>query len=168
MKIRKTPPTYWWHSMVKTLAAMRASVWVLARALHHLDLILLRTTKGKKNLTSILTGLPIITLISTGAKSGLRRHSPLVGIQSGEEIILIASNFGQAGNPGWYYNLLSHPEAVIQSGATERSYIARQVEGKERERCWQMGVAIYTGYLAYRQRASHRQIPIMVMTPRED
>jgi len=157
-----------WHRAIKYIASKRLSSWVLARVLYRLDNIMMRTTRGRRNLTTLLTGLPVITLVTTGASSGQPRTSPLVGISMGEEIMLVGSNFGGANNPGWYYNLVAHPEAFIIMDGSRKGCTARQAHGEEWERCWQTAVDVYAGYQAYRRRASHRHIPIMLLKPNED
>lgn len=78
------------------------------RTLYHFDLPVLRLSRGRYSVTSLLAGLPVVTVTTIGAKSGQPRSLPLVAIPSGEAVILIASNFGQAHHPAWYYNLRAH------------------------------------------------------------
>jgi deazaflavin-dependent oxidoreductase (nitroreductase family) len=138
----------------------------MARVLHHLDTFVLRLTRGKYTVTQIV-GLPIIQLTTTGAKTGQVRTLPLVGLVDGEKIALIGTNFGQKHNPSWYYNLKAHPECQVSIGGRKDTYIARETEGDEREKYWQMAVSYYKGYDAYRVRAAHRKIPVMVLEPRK-
>ena len=90
---------------------------------------------------------------------------PLVSLYDGEKIGLIASNFGQKHNPGWYYNLKSHPECDVQFNGSAGKYVAREPAGEEREKYWQMAVSYYKGYELYKIRTAHRQIPVMVLEP---
>jgi deazaflavin-dependent oxidoreductase (nitroreductase family) len=136
--------------------------WVLARTIHHVDGAVMRLSGGRATAGSLLSGLPIIQLTTTGAKSGQPRAVPLVGVPDGERLILIASNWGQARHPAWYYNVKANPAvAVVQDGQT-RSYVAREALGAEREACWAKAVATYPGYAAYAQRAG-REIPVIVL-----
>ena len=132
--------------------------------LHRVDTFLLRLTNGKRSVTRI-AGLPIIQLTTTGAKTGKLRRMPLVSLFDGERIALIASNFGQKHNPGWYYNLKAHPECNVGWDGTDRTYIARETLGEEREKYWQMAVSYYSGYEKYRARSANRHIPVMVLDP---
>jgi deazaflavin-dependent oxidoreductase (nitroreductase family) len=136
----------------------------LARNLHHVDAIMLKISKGRYTITEIV-GLPIIQITTIGAKTGQPRAMPLVSLFDGEKIALIASNFGQKHNPGWYYNLKAHPKCTVQVRGRAADYIARQVEGEEREKYWQMGVSYYKGYELYKIRAAHRRIPVMILEP---
>lgn len=143
---------------------LRPVTALLTRVLHHADRALLKWTGGRHSVAEIV-GLPIIQLISTGAKTGQPRSIPLVGLFDGEKIALIGSNFGQKHNPGWYYNLTAHPQCeVVKDGRTSR-FIAREVFDHERDKYWQMALSYYSGYEKYRERASHRHIPVMLLEP---
>ena len=136
----------------------------LARNLHHFDAKLLKLSKGRYTVTG-LVGLPIIQITTIGAKSGEPRTMPLVSLFDGEKIALIASNFGQKHNPGWYYNLKAQPKCTIHVAGQPVEYTARQADGEEREKYWNMAVSYYKGYELYKIRAAHRQIPVIVLEP---
>ena len=67
--------------------------------------------------------IPHLLLTTTGAKSGLTRVNSLHYSIDGERLIVIASKGGSATHPDWYYNLVAHPEVMVEVG-TER-YRAR-------------------------------------------
>jgi deazaflavin-dependent oxidoreductase (nitroreductase family) len=136
----------------------------LSAVLHRADMMLLRISKGRNTISEIV-GLPIIQITTIGAKSGERRTMPLVSLFDGENIALIASNFGGKNNPGWYYNLKANPKCTVGVNGRAAEYIARQVEGAEREKYWDMAVSYYKGYDLYKIRAAHRQIPVMILEP---
>jgi len=135
--------------------------------LHRADTALLRWTRGKHTVSE-LVGLPIIQLTTVGAKSGEPRVMPLVSLFDGEKIALIGSNFGGKHNPGWYYNLKANPRCTVGVGGRAAEYLARQAEGAEREKYWQMAVSYYKGYELYKARAAHRVIPVMILEPLKD
>ena len=153
------------HQMILRLAMLRPASWVLARTLPRLDPPVMRLSKNRHSLTSLLSGLPLVTLTTRGAQSGLARRVPLIPQVDGEKLIFIASNFGQRHNPGWHYNLLAHPQAQVTRDGKTRAYIARQAQGEERERYWGMAVRSYPGYAAYARRASHRSVGVWVLEP---
>jgi len=138
----------------------------LALALHHVDTFLLRLTRGRYTATRIV-GLPIIQLATTGAKTGQRRTMPLVSLRDGEKMLLIASNFGQKQNPGWYYNLKANPHCEARFHGRSLRYIARESMGDEREKYFRMAVSYYGGYEKYKERAAPRKIPVMVLEPQK-
>ena len=153
------------QKLVHRFLMLRPVSAFLATALHHVDTFLLTFTHGQHTVTR-LVGLPIIQLTTTGAKTGQLRTMPLVSLFDDEKLALIASNFGQKHNPGWYYNLKAHPECRVGWGNQERAYTARETEGEEREKYWQMAVSYYTGYEKYKERVG-RKIPVMILEPKK-
>jgi deazaflavin-dependent oxidoreductase (nitroreductase family) len=137
----------------------------MARALRHADTFALRLSRGRWTFAS-LVGLPIIQLTTTGAKSGLPRTVPLVGLIDGEKIALIGSNFGQACHPGWVYNLKSNPECQVSYNGMTQTYRARFTKGQERETYWQLALSYYAGYEKYRSRAGEREIAVILLEPK--
>ena len=135
-----------------------------ASRIHRLDKIILTLTRGKYTSAEIL-GWNIIQLTTIGAKTNQPRTMPLVGLFDGERIGLIASSFGREHSPGWYYNLKANPQCTVQVNGREQKFIARQTEGEEREKYWQMAVSYYKGYDLYKVRAAHRQIPVIILEP---
>jgi deazaflavin-dependent oxidoreductase (nitroreductase family) len=109
---------------VRRVIATRPAAWLLARTIHHVDGATLRLSGGRTTASAVLSGLPIIELTTTGAKSGRPRTVPLVGIPDGERLILIASNWGQAKHPAWYYNVKANPAVTTCDGVT-RDGVAR-------------------------------------------
>lgn len=160
MKVRPNA----FQKLIHRFLMLRPVSAFLARVLHHIDAVVLKLSKRKYTATE-LVGLPIVQVTTIGAKSGEPRTMPLVGLFDGEKIAFIASNFGGKHNPGWYYNLKAHPECTVEVKGSPAKYVARQVEGEEREKYWQMALLYYKGYDLYKVRASHRQIPVMLLEP---
>lgn len=131
-----------------------------------IDGFIYKVTRGRHTLTELL-GWYIVHLTTVGAKSGRVSTIPLVALPDGERIGLIASNFGGEHHPAWYYNLKKHPECEARLGERTGVYIARETDGEERERLWQMAVAYYAGYEKYKQRAAPRRIPVIVLDPKK-
>jgi deazaflavin-dependent oxidoreductase (nitroreductase family) len=136
-----------------------------APRVHHLDKAVLKLTGGKFTAAEIL-GWSIIQLTTIGAKTNQPRTMPLVAVFDDEKIALIASSFGRQHNPGWYYNLKVHPECEMNFKGKSEKYIAREAEGEEYKKYFQMAVSQYAGYEKYKERAAHRHIPVMVLEPK--
>jgi deazaflavin-dependent oxidoreductase (nitroreductase family) len=158
----------WWHPTIKKLLATRPVMWIIPKTLHHLDELTYRMSDGKYTAASILSGLPIVTLTTTGAKSGKPRTVPLLGFPDGERLMFVASNWGQERNPSWYYNLRANPEATISIGGQDEKYNSYEATGAERELYWKQAVDTLASYAAYEHRANGRQIPIMVCVPKKN
>ena len=153
--------------VVRVTAGWRPMSWFYARTLHHIDRAVYRLTRGRTTFASWVAGLPIVMLTTTGAKSGRRHTLPLVALPDGDRLVVIASNYAQHRNPSWYYNLRANPRATIAFEGKTREVVARELEGEERERHYTRGIETYPGWTKYRERASHRRIPVMELTPVE-
>ncbi len=150
---------------IRRFASSGPGSWVFARVAHHLDRPVYRMTDGRHTAASLITGLPILMLTTTGARSGKRRTVPVLGLPTDEGLAIIASNYGQERHPGWYYNLRRNPEAEV--GMDERTWMVRavEVEGERRQRVWQEALEIYPGFATYERRADHRRIHVFVLEP---
>ena len=107
-------------------------------------------------------------LTTIGRKSGRPRTLPLLGIRDPEHpqtIALIASNWGQQHNPGWYYNLKAHPRTTCTINGVSDVFLAHEAEGEEYDHFWRLAEATYPGFPRYKERAAGRHIPIMVLEP---
>jgi deazaflavin-dependent oxidoreductase (nitroreductase family) len=125
-------------------------------------------TGGRFTMTTLVTGLPMVQLTTTGARSGRLRTVFLVGMAHGDDVILIASNFGQKRHPAWYHNLTADPQVMLSvAGQSARLYRAREAVGAERQRLWREVVDLYPGYARYARRAGSRQIPVILLAPLE-
>jgi len=162
----KPQQSRWWHGLVKRFAMTRQGAWLFSRLAHHADGLTLRLSNNRTLLTSLLTGLPVVWLTTTGAISGKKRTMPLLGIVDGEKVIIIASNFGRQNHPGWYYNLIAKPEAELFFNGKSRVYTAWEAKGEERQIYWRSALNLFPGYAGYQQRATGREIPVMVLAPK--
>ncbi|GAB4581442.1 MAG: nitroreductase/quinone reductase family protein [Anaerolineales bacterium] len=161
-------PARGWQRIVQRLAATALAGWFLSRWLPTLDRFILKQTHGKQTAASFLTGLPILTLTTFGAKTNQPRVCPLVPLPDGEKVILIASNFGNPHHPAWYINLRAHPEALLTHNGIQTAYTAREATESERQIYWAQAVKLYPGYQLYEQRARGRKIPILILIPKNE
>jgi F420H(2)-dependent quinone reductase len=123
---------------------------------------LYRLTGGR--LGGRVRGVDILLLDHVGRKSGKRRTAPLLYIEDGENVVIIASKGGSPKHPAWWVNLRSNPETTIQVGGERRRVRAREAEGDERERLWKRVVEVWPDYANY-QRRTERRIPVVVLEP---
>lgn len=147
---------------VRWLIATRPAAWALAHTIHRVDGAVMRLSSGRFTAGSLFSGLPIIILTTTGARSGQPRAVPLVGIPDGDSLILIASNWGQARHPAWYHNVKANPAVTVTRGGQTQRYTAREMTGAAREAAWARAVALYPGYQGYAARAG-REIPVVML-----
>jgi deazaflavin-dependent oxidoreductase (nitroreductase family) len=151
---------------VRRAAATKPGSWIFARTAHHLDRLIYRWTKGRSTAASWVSGLPVVMVTTTGARSGRKVTSPILGVPDGGGMVVIGSNFGQAHHPAWVHNLRADPRAqVCVVGETPHDAIAEEVEGAERERLIALATEIYPGYTQYVARAAPRHIRVIRLIP---
>jgi deazaflavin-dependent oxidoreductase (nitroreductase family) len=107
----------------------------------------------------------MLLLDHKGAKSGTQRTSPLLYVEDGDDLVLIASKGGYPKNPAWFYNLRANPETTVQVGPEKRAVRARVASDEERERLWPKAVAAYADYETYQRRSKGRKIPMVILEP---
>jgi deazaflavin-dependent oxidoreductase (nitroreductase family) len=153
---------------VQRVAVLRPASWVSSHLAHRLDRPIFRLTDGRHTAVTLLTGLPVVLLTTTGAKSGRPRSVPLLGIPDGEALILVASNWGDHNHPAWYHNLKAYPDCTVAVNGRSYPCTAHELSGDDKMAAWQKAATIYPGYKAYKSRTGGRAIPIMKLTPRPE
>ena len=150
--IRKTTPT-------------RPFTWLYVRIQGRTDRLVHRLTGGRGTPSGLLSGLPVVMLTTTGARTGHARTHPVLGFSDGPTLLVIASNYGRAHHPGWYHNLKADPRASVTIGSDTHAVEAREVTGQQRDRCFRDAAALYPGFLVYQARSPHRPIPVIRLEP---
>ena len=150
---------------IRRFAASGPGSWLFARVLHRIDRPVSRMTRGRHTFASLVSGIPVVMLTTTGARSGRRRTVPVLGLPTDEGLAVIASNFGQERHPAWYHNLRADPTGEVTVDGSTRRFRAVEAEGDRRARIWQEGLKVYPGWSQYEKRASHRRIAVFVLDP---
>ena len=108
-----------------------------------------------------------VTLTTTGRKTGQPRTVPLYAWEDGDRLVIVGSRGGSAKNPAWVHNLRAEPRATLQRGQQSGGVRAREVEGDERARLWELVGAAFPMYRSY-QRRTTRTIPLFILEPAAD
>jgi deazaflavin-dependent oxidoreductase (nitroreductase family) len=121
------------------ISSSRPRAWLLARSLPQIDKLERRITRGQMTLTGATGGIPVLTITTTGTRSGRRRTAPLDGLPFADGIAIIGAYFGQLGTPGWYYNLRARLKWYItrwdlEEPAAAQDYLAEALSCSELER----------------------------------
>jgi deazaflavin-dependent oxidoreductase (nitroreductase family) len=140
--------------------------WIRPRALVSIDRTVFRLSRGRATLSAWISGLPVIMMTTTGARTGQPRTLPVLALPDGDRLVLIASNFGKSSHPGWYYNLRAHPFVMISWKGSAVQMRARELIGDERQRYVERGLEAYPWWAPYHERAAPRQIPVIMLEPR--
>jgi deazaflavin-dependent oxidoreductase (nitroreductase family) len=110
--------------------------------------------------------VPTLLLKHVGRKSGRQFETPLLYLDDGRDLVVVASQGGLPRNPQWYANLAAHPETTVRlRGERARPVRARTATPDEREALWPRLVDLYADFAKY-QRWTERQIPVVVLEPR--
>jgi deazaflavin-dependent oxidoreductase (nitroreductase family) len=148
---------------VRRFAAVGPGAWLFARVLHRLDRRVFRLTRGRHTLANLVSGLPVLMLTTTGARSGRERTVPVLGLQAARGVAVAAANFGNHEHPGWYFNLRADPHATVVVAGERRQVRAVEAEGERRAQIVRDGLRIYPGFSLYERRASNRRFAVFVL-----
>ena len=107
-------------------------------------------------------GAPVLLLISTGAKTGAQRTTPVMYLADGSRLIVFASKGGAPTHPHWYHNLVAHPAATVEVGTGRFAVTAKVVSGAERDELYERQSALYPGFAEYQAKTS-RTIPVIAL-----
>ncbi|HKA67344.1 MAG TPA: nitroreductase family deazaflavin-dependent oxidoreductase [Solirubrobacterales bacterium] len=144
---------------------MADRIWPATRRFMGAHTFLYRRTGGRIGHSIPGVGGKMLLLDHVGAKSGAKRTSPLLYVEDGEDVVVVASKGGFPKHPAWYHNLMANPDTTVQIGSELRPVHARVATAEERERLWPMAVKAYPGYEDYQARTD-REIPLVVLEPR--
>ncbi|SEF46768.1 deazaflavin-dependent oxidoreductase, nitroreductase family [Actinacidiphila yanglinensis] len=114
-------------------------------------------------------GADLLLLTTLGARSALRRTTPVGYAREGGALHVFASNAGAGRHPGWYHNLLAHPQAVVEigdgaGGVRTLTVRARPLAAAERDLAWARQAAAVPAYGEYEARTT-RVIPVVALLP---
>ena len=111
-------------------------------------------------------GSNLVLLHSIGAKTGEERVSPVMSIDRPDGSWLIAASAaGAARHPGWYYNLVAHPDATVETGDDTVDVVATAVEDPDYDAAWAQFTSRSPGFADYQVRAGSRRIPVIRLAP---
>lgn len=137
------------HLIQVGLSRLHARVWAL----------------GRGRVGGSIRGGPVLLLTTTGRASGKARQLPLLYVEDGANLVVVASNGGADEHPAWFKNLLANPAAMAKTRTGERAVTARVADDAERERLWARLDAMYPSYKDYRAKTD-RRIEIVILEPR--
>ena len=110
-------------------------------------------------------GTSCLVLHTTGRRTGETRKFPLIYGRDGDDWVIVASKGGAPEHPGWYRNLLAHPEATIQVWGEVIPVTARTGTPEDKARVWPAMTAQWPDYDAY-QAKTDREIPVVLLRRR--
>lgn len=154
------------HRAVLRAAGTVPGAWVLSRVLRHADAAVGRLTRGRHTAPSLLTGLAVLTLTTTGRRSGRPRTTHLIAAPHGDDLALLGTNFGQQSTPAWVLNLEADPHATVAYRGRTRAVVARLATPAEADEVFEEAATFYVGYRHYRSRVGgRRHVRVFVLEP---
>jgi len=110
--------------------------------------------------------VPTLLLDHVGRKSGKTFTTPLLYLEDGPDLVVVASQGGMPKNPQWYPNLVAQPDVTVRLRKEGvRPVRARVVGPEERAELWPRLVELYADFAKY-ARWTDREIPVVVLEPR--
>jgi deazaflavin-dependent oxidoreductase (nitroreductase family) len=153
----------WFERRMEALAKTRFGAWLAINVGNPIDRRLLPLTNGR---VGLFLGQPVGLLETIGARSGQRRRTPLLYLDDGDRVVLVASKGGNPRHPAWFHNLKANPRVeFLRRGGHRGTYLAREASGTERVELWARVNDLYSGYDTYQTRTGGRRIPVVVLDP---
>ena len=132
------------------------------KAMNGVHRLLLTATGGRTGWTA--AGMPVLSLTTTGRRSGQRRSVMLtVPARDGDALVVVASRGGDDQAPAWFLNLVAEPivEVSLQGGEPQQMH-ARVASEEERARLWPVVIADQPRYRDYQSKTA-REIPLVLL-----
>jgi F420H(2)-dependent quinone reductase len=109
--------------------------------------------------------VPTLLLDHVGRKSGKQFTTPLLYLEDGPRLVVVASQGGLPRNPQWFHNLMANPATTVSlRGERNRQVNARESEPEEWAELWPRLVDLYADFDSY-QAWTEREIPVVVLEP---
>ena len=84
---------------MRRIAGWKPVSWLYTRILSPIDRAVSRISGRRMTFVRLISGLPVLLLTTTGARTGAKRTQPLLYLREGDDLVVIGSNWGQAHNP---------------------------------------------------------------------
>ncbi len=106
----------------------------------------------------------MLLLTTVGRRSGQSHTVPLLYLQDGDRLVVIASFGGRPYHPAWYLNLSANPNVEVQIRNQRLPAVATTAPPDDRARLWSLITKAYRGYAAYQSRTD-RIVPVVFLDP---
>jgi len=107
-------------------------------------------------------GHPLLIVTTTGRRTGQPHSTPVIGIPSGADWLVVASNGGAATQPLWVRNIAASPEVTVHRGKRTDPFHARILAAQERTQRWPELVQAYPPY-GTMQAKTDRELPVVLL-----
>ena len=109
------------------------------------------------------SGLPTLLLTCVGRKSGEKRTTPLIFLQTGEEMVVVGSLAGYDTHPAWVLNLNANSGCWVQLDDKKTAAVSRDATDEEREALWPDLTALFPPW-GFFQKQTDRPFAIKILS----
>jgi deazaflavin-dependent oxidoreductase (nitroreductase family) len=104
----------------------------------------------------------LLLLTTTGARTGVRRVTPLAALEENGTLFVIASYAGGPANPAWVHNVVANPTVTVEHAGETYQAVASVAPDDERERLFGYAVANIPQFAEYQAKTA-RTIPVVTL-----
>jgi deazaflavin-dependent oxidoreductase (nitroreductase family) len=159
-------PPHLVYRAVQAIVGSRPGGWLCAHVLRRVDHGIQRVSGGRLILSSIVAGLPIVELTTTGARTGRIRSAFVLAIPFGDDIAVAGANFASGTQPGWVANLLADPKAMVGCHTHHVPVVARPATDAEFRQIVTAATRVFPPWAGYPARIHDRSLRAFVLTRR--
>jgi F420H(2)-dependent quinone reductase len=108
-------------------------------------------------------GVPVVVIETVGRRSGKLRQTPVIYVEHGGDLLVMASNGGSNQTPAWWLNLRDAGRGKVTLHGRSWDVVPRVTQGAEREALWQVFGRAYPPieeYLTF----TDRELPLVVLS----
>ncbi|MFV0462887.1 MAG: nitroreductase/quinone reductase family protein [Nostocoides sp.] len=101
-------------------------------------------------------GRDLVLVHHVGARTGTQRVTPLMSLRQDTDTWLVAaSKAGAPDNPAWFYNLIAHPDIIIETADDGTVPVhARVLTDAERDTAWATFTSSNPGFKDYQDKTT--------------
>ncbi|MET9882315.1 nitroreductase/quinone reductase family protein [Streptomyces sp. NPDC006430] len=107
-------------------------------------------------------GVRTLLLTTLDRTTGRTARTPLIHIEDGNRLVVVAADWGAPCHPRWYRNLTGHPEVRVQVGPKVFAATARTARRHEREAYWPALTGLWPAFEDYQEHAG-RELPLVIL-----
>lgn len=138
-----------YDDVINRFSTTRVGRFMGANVAARLDPVIFRLSGGRFTSSGKPT-LPMLSLTTTGRRSGQKRTVQLAYVVDGDDWLVVASNFGQQHHPAWRHNLDADPDAsILVDDGREVAVRATVLSDAEKARHWDRIVGVVPQMAVY-------------------
>jgi deazaflavin-dependent oxidoreductase (nitroreductase family) len=133
----------------------------LSRVLSRLHARVYRATGGRG--VGRWFGVPLAVIETVGRRSGKLRRTPVIYVEHGDDVLVMAANGGSDRTPAWWLNMRAAGRGTLILHGRAREVVAREAGGVEREELWRVFAGAYPAVDEY-VTFTERELPLVVLS----